>query len=104
MARIEEIINIILLKNINCQYYKNQIKTVFFEIDNKIQFYSFKELIKNNFLKRKDMDIKFLENVLDEGAFNTAREIVHFGWKKEAIPVTHFKKSIIARFFDAIFG
>ena len=41
------------------------------------------------------MDIKFLENVLDEGAFNTAREIVHFGWKKEAIPVTHFKKSII---------
>ena len=76
----------------------------FFEMDNKIQIYSLKEFIQNNFLKRKDMDIKFLENAHDEGFFNTASEIVHFGWKKEAIPVTHFKKSIIARFFDAIFG
>ena len=104
MARIEEMINIIFLKNIDCQYYNNQIKTVFFEMDNKIQIYSLKEFIQNNFLKRKDMDIKFLENAHDEGFFNTASEIVHFGWKKEAIPVTHFKKSIIARFFDAIFG
>ena len=83
MARIEEMINIIFLKNIDCQYYNNQIKTVFFEMDNKIQIYSLKEFIQNNFLKRKDMDIKFLENAHDEGFFNTASEIVHFGWKSE---------------------
>ena len=104
MARIEEMINIIFSKNINCQYLSSEIKTLFFEIDNEVKFHSLRELIKNDFINRKDMKIKFLENVLDEGIFNTACEIVHFGWKKEAIPVTHFKKSIIARFFDAIFG
>ena len=104
MARIEEIIDIILFKNINCQYLNNQVNTVFLEIDNEVQFHSFKELLKNDFFKRKDIEIKFLENAFDEVTLNTASEIVHFGWKKEAIPVTHFKKSIIARFFDAIFG
>jgi hypothetical protein len=34
----------------------------------------------------------------------TANKLVHFGWKKEAIPVTQTKKSIIARFFDTFFG
>ena len=27
-------------------------------------------------------------------------KLVHFGWKKEAIPITLTKKSFIARFFE----
>ena len=34
----------------------------------------------------------------------TVNELVHFGWKKEAIPIIHSKKSLIARFFEEIFG
>ena len=34
----------------------------------------------------------------------TANRLVHFGWKTEAIPITQSKKSLIARFFDTIFG
>ena len=34
----------------------------------------------------------------------TANKLVHFGWKNEAIPISSPKKSLIARFFDAIFG
>ena len=33
---------------------------------------------------------------------NTANNLVHFGWNKEAIPVTQSKKSLIRRFFDAV--
>ena len=31
---------------------------------------------------------------------NAANKIVHFGWKKEAIPVPNFKKTIFSRFFE----
>ena len=34
----------------------------------------------------------------------TVYKLVQYGWKKEAIPVSKSKKSIIAKFFDAIFG
>ena len=34
----------------------------------------------------------------------TANKLVHFGWSKEAIPISSVKKSIIARFFESIFG
>ena len=32
---------------------------------------------------------------------SNANKLVHFGWKKEAIPVSQPKKSIIARVFEA---
>ena len=34
---------------------------------------------------------------------NKADNIVQFGWKKEAIPVTKSKKSFITRIFQEIF-
>ena len=36
--------------------------------------------------------------------FYNAYEIVQFGWKKEAVPIVHEKKSLIARFFNWLFG
>jgi hypothetical protein len=35
---------------------------------------------------------------------DTAHKLVHFGWKKEAIPISKTKKSFIAALFDRIFG
>ena len=35
---------------------------------------------------------------------NSVNQLVHYGWKKEAIPVTQSKKSIIARFFEVLFN
>ena len=54
-------------------------------------------LIKGNF------DVRVLDNISGEKILKTTHKLVHFGWKKEAIPVTEKKKSLIARFFDAIF-
>ena len=45
-----------------------------------------------------------IENYPNEKMLNTVNKIVHFGWKKEAIPITQTKKTLIARFFDAMFG
>ena len=48
-------------------------------------------------------DIRYLDEPSNESMVNTAGKLVHFGWKKEAIPFTKTKKSIIARFFSTIF-
>ena len=52
----------------------------------------------------RDFDLKILENLTNSSLLNVANELVLYGWKKEAIPITQSKKSIIARFFDTIFG
>ena len=48
--------------------------------------------------------LNILENLPSESLLEMANELVHFGWKKEAIPIAQSKKTIIARFFDALFG
>ena len=56
------------------------------------------------FSQNNNIQIKFLNNLDSEEMIVTVNKLVHFGWKKEAIPIAHSKKSLIARFFDVIFG
>jgi hypothetical protein len=49
-------------------------------------------------------DVKFTNSLTSEDLFKSAYQIVHFGWNKEAIPVSKAQKSLIARLFDAIFS
>ena len=48
-------------------------------------------------------EIKNIDQISNEEILSNAHKIVHFGWKKEAIPFTKTKKSLIARFFSTIF-
>ena len=48
--------------------------------------------------------VNFQDILLNKNLLYTANKVVHFGWKKEAIPISNSQKSLIARFFDAIFG
>ena len=104
LARIEEILDVILFKNINLKNYRKQKMFVFYEIDEKIKSKSIKDLFKNSFENRDKMALKILDNCTNESLLKTANRIVHFGWKKEAIPTTHTKKTILARFFDLLFN
>ena len=48
-------------------------------------------------------ELNFIENHSSNILLNTANKLVHFGWKKEAIPVSELKKSLLARFFSNLF-
>ena len=102
LARIEEILDIIIFKNINIDFYNKQSNAIFFEIENELYSKSLKEFFKK-ILKSNNFEVKSFNKLSDEKMLETVNKLVHFGWKKEAIPITHLKKSIIARFFDAIF-
>ncbi len=102
-ARINEILELMLFKNINLKYYNKLPKSLFFQVKSTSSFQSIKEIYKNILLQKGILDVKCLENETHEDIVHTARNLVHFGWKKEAIPFTKTKKSLIARFFSLFF-
>ena len=104
LARVKEISELVLFKNINFKYYSLISKNIFIEIDHKKEFKCFREIYKTTFSIDGNFNLKFLEGLASESILNSVNKLVNFGWKKEAIPVTHQKKSLLARFFEAIFS
>ena len=76
----------------------------FFEINVKSQLKSLDEIYKRTFSTHGKYNLIMIKSLPNESMIKTANKLVHFGWKNEAIPILQSKKSIIARFFDAIFG
>ena len=103
-ARIKEIIELVLSKNINFSHFNKVFNDVFFEIDPKLQLKNLEETFKSIFSMYRNYDLIIIDILTSESLINTANKLVHFGWKNEAIPILQFKKSKIARFFDTIFG
>ena len=101
---IKEISNLILFNNVNIDYYNKTLKFLFLEISSNYQLKGLREIYKTIFSQNGSLNLEFLEDFSSDKMLITANQIVHFGWKKEAIPVTHFKKSIIARLFDTLFS
>ena len=77
---------------------------IFFSIKDEIILSSAKEILENSFSQNKTFLLEFLINENSQNIFHSTMKTVHFGWKKEAVPVVQTKKSIIARFFDLLFG
>ena len=104
LARINEILEIIVFKNINFKNNKKYLNNFFFEVNFQLDFKYFEEIFKKVIIDTKNYKLILLNNLSDKSIVNSANKIVHFGWKKEAIPVSQSRKSLIARFFDKIFG
>jgi cell division protein FtsA len=103
-ARIQEISQIMLEKNINIGHYKKYSNKLFLEITSELQTESLINIFKSCFSDDSEIEVKILNSFTSGDMLKTANEIVHYGWKKEAIPITQSKKSLIVRFFDTIFG
>ena len=63
-----------------------------------------KEIYKIAFANNDIFKLNLVDDLSDKNILDTANRLVHYGWKKEAIPITRIQKSLIARFFNAIFG
>ena len=103
-ARIKEISEILLFKNINFKHHNNFSRNIFLEIANLTKLKSLKKIYKLTFSTNKNIQVNFLNYLNSENLLKTADKLVHFGWNKEAIPISSPKKSIITRFFESIFG
>ena len=104
MARIKEIVDIMLIKNINFRYYNKISNNLFLEIDKRSQQQFIEKIFTKLLSKEDNLNVIPIDRFSDENLLETSSKLVHFGWKNEAIPVSSSKKSILARFFDTIFG
>ena len=102
LARIKEICQKMIFYNINYSYYIKFTKKFFLEFDN-LQENCIKEIFQNIIKSQDKIDLSLVE-ISTEDTVKVANKIVHFGWKKEAIPITQTRKSLIVKLFDAIFN
>ena len=104
LARIQELLEILLFENVNFKFYNKLQKNIFFEAKSDLQFKSLEEIFKKVILSKENVNFNLIDNFSNESMLITANKLTQFGWKKEAIPVAQSKKSLIARFFEALFG
>ncbi len=101
-ARINEIAQIILFKNINFKnILKNKIK-IFLDINCIDDLFSLKDIFEHEFSNGQSLELEFFKNSSYETFITNANRIVQFGWVKEAVPVIQEKKSIISRLFNLL--
>ena len=103
LARIKEISEIIIFNNVNFKHYNKFVNTIFLETSSKRRLKGLDEIFKSVFSMRESYELNLIENPSSNSLLNTANTLVHFGWKKEAIPVSELKKSLLARFFGKLF-
>ncbi len=106
-ARIQEIAEIILLKNVNIKSFLKKDRYIFLRLNDMSCLKGFKNNLEKSFSKENSYKIKFLDQYeLNENSsyYFDAAKIVNFGWKKEAIPITQNKQSLITRIFKSFFG
>tara|TARA_Y100000768_G_scaffold388104_1_gene382193 strand:- start:541 stop:1734 length:1194 start_codon:yes stop_codon:yes gene_type:complete len=102
-ARIEELFEKFYLKNINLKKLLVETEVIFLEISDQQHFSCFNHAYEKSFAFRNKLKVIVIKKPEIEQMMNKADNIVQFGWKKEAIPVSKTKKSLIARVFQQIF-
>ena len=102
-ARIEEICNIVLNKNINLRYLKKKGAKIYISIKDRNIFENFKNCFEDFLNIENSYNLEFFKKFNVEESVKNASNLSIFGWKKEAIPVTQTKKSLITRIFNSLF-
>ena len=103
-ARIDEIVNIILHKNINIQKFnkeKIKIYITFQDITVSNNFYEYFESYLN---KNNNFETNLIADFETNSLVSNIANLSIYGWRKEAIPIVQIKNSLITRIFKSIFG
>ena len=102
-ARIDELSEKFYLKNINLKKLLQKTDVIFLEISDQHHLSCFRHAYEKSFAFKNKYKVKIIKKPEIDLIINKADNIVQFGWKKEAIPVTNPKKSLIVRVFQEIF-
>ena len=102
-ARIEELFEICYKKNTNIKNLKNS-DTIYIYVDSSEYYKNIQYVLENG--KYTSLECIFNSNIEQNflGGVNGACELIGKGWEKEAIPISHKKKSIISDFFSRLFS
>ena len=102
-ARVDEIVNILLSKNINLKTYMQHEPNLVIYFEDKIFFKNFHKMFKNTIKLKNHPNIK--QKTQDELSKITliSADLIFNGWSKEALPLIQEKKSLISSIFSKLF-
>lgn len=103
-ARIDEITNIILNNNVNLKSFNKKYGKIFLTVQDKLILNNFKKNFESYFSKNINFKLNFINDLEVDLIITNAAKVLIQGWKKEAIPVTKPKYSLITRIFKSLFG
>ncbi len=103
-ARIKELSEVLIKKNINFESFHKKDLIIFLKIKDRLNLECFKNSYSLYFSKNNYFTIKFINSIETNDLVDNANTLVNYGWKKEAVPVIQPKKSLIVRLFDTIFN
>ena len=100
-ARIQEIAEVIMLKNINFQSFKKKNVPIFLIIEDKKNLNNIEDIFKASFSKDSQFTLEITDKIILDKIYENAYKIVQYGWKREAVPIVNEKQSIISRFLTS---
>ena len=103
-VRINEIVNIIFNNNINLKFFKKNYGKIFLLIEDQPTLKNFKKNFKSYFSQNINFKTNLIHDLEVDLIIMNAAKILIQGWKKEAIPMTQTKSSLITRIFKSLFG
>ena len=102
-ARILELSELILTKNINMKSFIKKKIPIYLNINDNLELKIFEDCFKNFFSINLNNEVEILKKVEIDSVYENINKLVQFGWKQEAVPVVHEKKSFISRLFERFF-
>ena len=102
-ARINELSEKLHSKNINLKELLGKTNVIFLEINDLDHLACFNYEYEESFASNNQYEVKIVKKPDIEQIINKTDNIVQFGWKKEAVPVTKSKKTFLTRIFQEIF-
>jgi len=102
-SRLTELIYLIYKKNINLQFFKNEIDKIYFTFEDKKIYSNTQSNIISKFSKNIDIAFQLMDQNDELNGCIGSAILNGSGWEREAIPTIQTKKSIISRIFSTFF-
>ena len=107
LARLNELLDIIFIKNINIKNLKTNIESCFIFIEDQSIYIKLKKNLCD-YLIKKEKTKKFLIKEMTQNdeylRCNLAAKLINGGWQNEVLPLIQPKKSLISKVFTSLFG
>ena len=107
LARLNELLDLIFIKNINIKNLKKNIENCFIFIEDQNINVNLRQNLFDYLIEKEKMKKFQIKETTQNDEFlkcNLAAKLINDGWQNEVLPLIQPKKSLISRFFISLFG
>ena len=107
LARLNELLDIIFIKNINIKNLKINIENCFIFIEDQNINVNLRQNLFDYLIEKEKMKKFLIKEMTQNDEYlkcNLAAKLINDGWQNEVLPLIRPKKSLISRIFISLFG